>query len=217
MKIQNSRFIISAVKREQYPEDELPEIALAGRSNVGKSSLINMLINRKGLAKTSSTPGKTQTINFYDLDGKMRLVDLPGYGYARVSKDKKSGWGRIIESYLVNRPNLMEVFLLVDLRHDPTEDDRLMYEWIRTFGYKGVVIGTKADKISNNQIQARKKALREKLGMPAEDVLLVTSADDRKGKYDVWDFINDLLVQKGFEVRFERQQPDAGSKSAGKG
>lgn len=216
MKIQNSRFIISAVKREQYPEDELPEIALAGRSNVGKSSLINMLINRKGLAKTSSTPGKTQTINFYDLDGKMRLVDLPGYGYARVSKDKKSGWGRIIESYLVNRPNLMEVFLLVDLRHDPTENDRLMYEWIRTFGYKGVVIGTKADKISNNQIQARKKALREKLGMPAEDVLLVTSADDRKGKYDVWDFINDLLAQKGFEVRFERQQPDAGGKSAGK-
>ena len=157
MKIQNSRFIISAVKRDQYPEDELPEIAMAGRSNVGKSSLINMMINRKGLAKTSSTPGKTQTINFYDLDGKMRLVDLPGYGYARVSKDKKSGWGKIIESYLVNRPNLMEVFLLVDLRHDPSEDDRLMYEWIRTFGYKGVVIATKADKIKNSQLQVRKK------------------------------------------------------------
>ncbi|SCZ78915.1 ribosome biogenesis GTP-binding protein YihA/YsxC [Acidaminobacter hydrogenoformans] len=208
MKIQNSRFIISAVKRDQYPEDLLPEIAMAGRSNVGKSSLINMLINRKGLAKTSSTPGKTQTINFYDLDGKMRLVDLPGYGYARVSKDKKSGWGKIIESYLVDRPNLMEVFLLVDLRHDPSEDDRLMYEWIRTFGYKGIVIATKADKIKNSQLQIRKKALREKLGMDPEDVLLITSADSRKGKYDVWDFINSLLEQKGFEARFERQQPD---------
>ncbi len=208
MKIQNSRFIISAVKRDQYPEDELPEIAMAGRSNVGKSSLINMMINRKGLAKTSSTPGKTQTINFYDLDGKMRLVDLPGYGYARVSKDKKSGWGKIIESYLVNRPNLMEVFLLVDLRHDPSEDDRLMYEWIRTFGYKGVVIATKADKIKNSQLQVRKKALRDKLGMSEDDVVIVTSADSRKGKYDLWDFINALLEQKGFEVRFERQQPD---------
>lgn len=212
MKIQNSRFIISAVKRDQYPEDELPEIAMAGRSNVGKSSLINMMINRKGLAKTSSTPGKTQTINFYDLDGKMRLVDLPGYGYARVSKDKKSGWGKIIESYLVNRPNLMEVFLLVDLRHDPSEDDRLMYEWIRTFGYKGVVIATKADKIKNSQLQLRKKALREKLGMGEDDVVIVTSADSRKGKYDLWDFINALLEQKGFEVRFERQQPDSPDK-----
>lgn len=208
MKIQNSRFIISAVKRDQYPEDSLPEIAMAGRSNVGKSSLINMLINRKGLAKTSSTPGKTQTINFYDLDGKMRLVDLPGYGYARVSKDKKSGWGKIIESYLVDRPNLMEVFLLVDLRHDPSEDDRLMYEWIRTFGYKGIVIATKADKIRNSQLQIRKKALREKLGMGPDDILLTTSADSRKGKYDVWDFINSLLEQKGFDARFERQQPE---------
>lgn len=209
MKIQNSRFIISAVKRDQYPEDELPEIAMAGRSNVGKSSLINMLINRKGLAKTSSTPGKTQTINFYDLDGKMRLVDLPGYGYAKVSKDKKSGWGKIIESYLVNRPNLMEVFLLVDLRHDPSEDDRLMYEWIRTFGYKGVVIATKADKIKNSQLLIRKKALREKLGMSDDDVVILTSADSRKGKYDVWDFINALLEKKGFDVSFERQQPDS--------
>jgi len=212
VKIQNSRFIISAVKRDQYPEDELPEIAMAGRSNVGKSSLINMMINRKGLAKTSSTPGKTQTINFYDLDGKMRLVDLPGYGYARVSKDKKSGWGKIIESYLVNRPNLMEVFLLVDLRHDPSEDDRLMYEWIRTFGYKGVVIATKADKIKNSQLQVRKKALRDKLGMSEDDVVIVTSADSRKGKYDLWDFINGLLELKGFEVRFERQQPELSDK-----
>ena len=208
MKIQNSRFIISAVKRDQYPEDSLPEIAMAGRYNVGKSSLINMLINSKGLAKTSSTPGKTLTINFYDLDGKIRLVDLPGYGYARATKDKKSGWGKIIESYLVDRPNLMEVFLLVDLRHDPSEDDRLMYEWIRTFGYKGIVIATKADKIRNSQLQIRKKALREKLGMGPDDILLTTSADSRKGKYDVWDFINSLLEQKGFDARFERQQPE---------
>lgn len=208
MKIKQSRFITSAVKRDQYPEDELPEIAMVGRSNVGKSSLINMLINRKGLAKTSSTPGKTQLINFYDLDGKMRLVDLPGYGYAKVSKDKKSGWGKIIETYLVNRPNLLEVFLLVDLRHDPTENDRLMFEWIRSFGYKGIVIATKADKIGNNQLQAKKKAIRDKLGMEEDDVLILTSADSRKGKYDVWDFINLLLERKGLDVRFERQQAE---------
>lgn len=208
MKIQKSRFVISAVNKDQYPEDELPEIAMAGRSNVGKSSLINMMINRKGLAKTSSTPGKTQTINFYNLDEKMRLVDLPGYGYARVSKEKKSGWGRIIETYLVDRPNLLEVFLLVDFRHDPSEDDRLMYEWIRTFGYRGVVIATKADKLGNNQLQARKKAIREKLGMEEDDVLIVTSADSRKGKYEVWDFINGLFEKNGLDVRFERQQSD---------
>lgn len=208
MKIKQSRFITSAVKRDQYPEDELPEIAMVGRSNVGKSSLINMLINRKGLAKTSSTPGKTQLINFYDLDGKMRLVDLPGYGYAKVSKDKKSGWGKIIETYLVNRPNLLEVFLLVDLRHDPTENDRLMFEWIRSFGYRGIVIATKADKIGNNQLQAKKKAIRDKLGMEEDDVLILTSADSRKGKYDVWDFINLLLERKGLDVRFERQQAE---------
>jgi GTP-binding protein len=208
VKIKQSRFITSAVKRDQYPEDELPEIAMVGRSNVGKSSLINMLINRKGLAKTSSTPGKTQLINFYDLDGKMRLVDLPGYGYAKVSKDKKSGWGKIIETYLVNRPNLLEVFLLVDLRHDPTENDRLMFEWIRSFGYRGIVIATKADKIGNNQLQAKKKAIRDKLGMEEDDVLILTSADSRKGKYDVWDFINLLLERKGLDVRFERQQAE---------
>lgn len=206
MKIQKSKFVISAVNRDQYPEDEIPEIAMAGRSNVGKSSLINMMINRKGLAKTSSTPGKTQTINFYNLDDKMRLVDLPGYGYARVSKAKKSGWGRIIETYLVDRRNLLEVFLLVDFRHDPTEDDRLMYEWIRTFGYRGVVIATKSDKMGNNQLNARKKAIREKLGMEESDILFVTSAESRKGKYEMWDFINVLFEKKGLDVYFERQQ-----------
>ena len=135
MKINNCRFVISAVSPLQYPEDHKPEIALAGRSNVGKSSLTNMLINRKGLAKTSSTPGKTQTINFYDIDDKFRFVDLPGYGYAKVSKSHKATWGKIIETYLNKRENLLEVCLLVDMRHKPSADDVLMYEWIKSCGF----------------------------------------------------------------------------------
>ena len=126
MKIKNSQFVISAVAMTQYPDDALPEFAFAGRSNVGKSSLINMLLNRRGLAKTSSTPGKTQLVNFYDIDGLFRLVDLPGYGFAKVSKEKKANWGNIIDTYLNNRATLIEVFQLVDIRHKPSKEDKEM-------------------------------------------------------------------------------------------
>jgi GTP-binding protein len=206
MKIKQSQFVTSAVKQDQYPESELPEIAVVGRSNVGKSSLINMLLNRKNLARTSSTPGKTQLINFFDIDGKFTLVDLPGYGYARVSKEQKKTWGTIIETYLKNRKNLLEVILLVDLRHKPTAEDIQMYEWIKTFGFNGIVVGTKHDKIKKSQLQKHIKIIRDALGMEEHAVLVSTSTMNRKGKYDVWDIFNELFEVNGYDVHFEKQQ-----------
>lgn len=208
MKIKNSSFVTSAVWKEQYPEEPLPEIAFAGRSNVGKSSMINMLINRRGLAKTSSTPGKTQLVNFYDVDEKFRLVDLPGYGYARVSKSKKSEWGKIIDTYLSSRENLMEVLLLVDCRHKPTEDDREMYQWIKAYGYNGIVIATKSDKLSQSQLAKQLKIIRAALQMEPEAVLVPISSEKRFGKYEIWDMFNDLFEVNGYDVHFERQDTD---------
>jgi len=206
MKIKKSEFVTSAVTKDQYPESELPEIAVVGRSNVGKSSLINMLLNRKNLARTSSTPGKTQLINFFDIDGKFTLVDLPGYGYARVSKEQKKTWGTIIETYLKTRKNLLEVILLVDLRHKPTAEDVQMYEWIKNFGFNGIVVGTKHDKIKKSQLQKHVKIIRETLGMEEDAVLAMTSTMNRKGKYEVWDIFNELFEVNGHDVYFERQQ-----------
>jgi GTP-binding protein len=206
MKIKESKFITSAVKQDQYPESDLPEIAMVGRSNVGKSSLINMLLNRKNLARTSSTPGKTQLINFFDIDGKFTLVDLPGYGYARVSKEQKKTWGTIIETYLKNRKNLLEVILLVDLRHKPTKDDIEMYEWIKSYGFNGIVVGTKHDKIKKSQLDKHKKIIRDALGMDKDAFFMVSSTQTRKGKYDIWDAFNELFEVNGYDVHFEKQQ-----------
>ncbi len=206
MKIKKSEFVTSAVTKDQYPESELPEIAMVGRSNVGKSSLINMLLNRKNLARTSSTPGKTQLINFFDIDGKFTLVDLPGYGYARVSKEQKKTWGKIIETYLKTRTNLLEVFLLVDLRHKPTQEDIEMYQWIKSYGFNGIVIGTKHDKIKKSQLQKHIKIVRDTLGMESEAVLVPTSTMNRHGKYDVWEVFNELFEVNGHDAHFEKQQ-----------
>lgn len=205
MKIKSSTFVTSAVKPDQYPESSLPEIAMVGRSNVGKSSLINMLLNRKNLARTSSTPGKTQLINFFDIDGKFTLVDLPGYGYAKVSKAQKQTWGTIIETYLKGRKNLLEVIQLVDLRHKPTQEDIEMYQWIKSFGFNGIVVATKLDKIKKSQLQKHIKIIRDTLSMDKEDVLVTTSISSKKGKYDVWDIFNELFEVNGYDVYFERQ------------
>ncbi len=205
MKIHDSTFVISAVSPAQYPEDALPEIAMAGRSNVGKSSLINMLINRKNLARTSSTPGKTQTINFYDIDEKFRFVDLPGYGYAKVSKTQKATWGKIMETYLNNRQNLLEVIQLVDLRHKPTEQDIDMYKWILKCGFNGIVIATKHDKVKGSQLEKQKKIIRQALDMPPNAPLFTISATNRYGKYEVWDLFNQIFEVNGFDVHIERQ------------
>lgn len=206
MKIKKSEFITSAVKMDQYPESDLPEIAMVGRSNVGKSSLINMLINRKNLARTSSTPGKTQLINFFDIDSKFTLVDLPGYGYARVSKEQKKTWGTIIETYLKNRKNLLEVIQLVDLRHKPTAEDKEMYAWIKSFGFNGIVVATKHDKIKKSQLQKHINMIRKELNMSPEDVIVTTSTMNRKGKYEVWDVFNELFEVNGYDIHFEKQQ-----------
>lgn len=205
MKIHESRFVISAVGPDQYPEDQLPEIAMAGRSNVGKSSFINMLINRKKLARTSSTPGKTQTINFYDIDGHFRFADLPGYGYAKVSKAQKSSWGKIIETYLKSRENLLEVIQLVDMRHKPSVQDQQMYNWIRECGFQGIVVATKWDKLKKSQQKKQIQLIRQTLNMSQTAPLFTISSTSRQGKYPFWDFVNELFAKNGYNIFIERQ------------
>ena len=192
MKITNSDFIISAVRKEQYPKNGLPEIAFVGRSNVGKSSLINALINRKNLARTSGKPGKTQTLNFYLINDQFHFVDLPGYGFAKVSKEIKDKWSRFIEEYLTNRPNLMGVIQLIDLRHPPSEEDAMMFEWLRHLGIPFLLVATKADKISRGQHLRHKKIIREKLLINNEDIELF-SAETKLGKEEILLWIEERL------------------------
>ncbi|WP_432408187.1 ribosome biogenesis GTP-binding protein YihA/YsxC [Wukongibacter sp. M2B1] len=203
MKIRSCEFIISAVSPKQYPEEEIPEIALAGRSNVGKSSLINMLLNRKKLARTSSTPGKTQTINFYKINNEFQFVDLPGYGYAKVSKSNKEEWGKIIETYLTTRDKLVEVVQLIDIRHKPTQQDIQMYNWIRHFGFKGIVVATKLDKIKRSQRQKHISQIRKSLDMGKDDILIPVSSMNREGKEILWETIANTFIEKGFDITVE--------------
>lgn len=189
MEINQSEFIISAVKPEQYPKDNRVEIAFVGRSNVGKSSLINTLTNRRKLAKTSGTPGKTRLINFFLINNDIYFVDLPGYGYAKVSKIEKAGWGKIIETYLIKRPQLSRVLLLVDSRHRPTEDDILMYNWIRYFGYEVVIIATKCDKITKNEMAKSKKTIKEALNLSDEEKIIFFSSLKRLGREELLEII----------------------------
>ncbi len=195
MKINKTDFLISAVSQKQYPADGLPEIALAGRSNVGKSSLINTLINRKNLARTSGRPGKTQTINFYRVNDAFNLVDLPGYGFAKVSKSVKDKWADFIEEYFQNRPNLQGIIQLIDLRHPPTADDQMMFDWLKHLGIPFILVATKADKISRGQHLKHKKIIREALLINNEDIYLF-SAEDRTGKEEVLKWIEERLGLK---------------------
>jgi|LGVF01.1.fsa_nt_gb GTP-binding protein len=206
MKIANSELVISAAWKDQWPDDQIPEFAFAGRSNVGKSTLINMLLNRIKLAYTSSRPGKTRIINFYSIDDKIRLVDLPGYGFAKVSKTEKDKWGKMIEDYLSQRENLIEVILLVDLRHKPSDDDVTMYNWIKSMGFNGIVIGTKADKVKRSQLPKNLNLIRRTLNMDQDGFFLPMSSTKRRGKYEFWEMINKLLEVNGFDTKFERQE-----------
>ena len=165
--------------------NRLPEVALAGKSNVGKSSLINALVNRKALARTSGEPGKTQTINYYLVNRAFYLVDLPGYGYAKSAQSEREKWGRMIERYLQSSKVLRNVFLLIDIRHDPGENDKLMYRWIRSVGYEPVIIATKADKIKRSQLARQVKAIREGLQMEEQGILIPFSAKTRQGRDEV--------------------------------
>lgn len=192
MKILKAELERVAVSKNQYPKEDLLEIALVGRSNVGKSSFINSMVNRKNLARTSAKPGKTRTINFYNINNELRLVDLPGYGYAKVSKKEKEKWGKIIEEYLNTRENLVEVILLVDIRHEPTELDVLMYNWIRSYDFRGLVIATKADKISKGKYQKHIKIIKTKLGVEDTDLIIPYSAVDKFNAHKVWEIIENL-------------------------
>ena len=176
----------------QLPDNQLPEIAFAGKSNVGKSSLINALMNRKSYARISATPGKTQTINFYNINEELYLVDLPGYGYAKVSEQEKAKWGKLIERYLHGSAQLKAVFLLIDIRHDPSANDKMMYDWIVSNGYKPVIIATKLDKLKRSQIQKHVKMVREGLGLAKEDILIPFSAETKQGRDEIWALIDSL-------------------------
>ncbi len=200
MKIKSSRLDTIAATLEQYPEENIVEIAFAGRSNVGKSSFINSIINRKNLARTSSKPGKTRTVNFYNVNEEFRLVDLPGYGYAAVSKAEKDNWATIIETYLNNRKNLYEVILLVDIRHEPTANDIQMYNWILSFGFAGFVVANKADKISKNKWNKHVEVIAKTLGIKDTDLIIPYSSEKRTNKEIALQQLDNIIeFGSGFE------------------
>ncbi len=189
MVIRNVSLDIVIGVTSSMPQTTLPEVAFAGKSNVGKSSLINALMNRKSLARTSSQPGKTQTINFYNINDVMHLVDLPGYGYANASEEVKAKWGRMIERYLQKSQQLKQVFLLIDIRHAPSANDKLMYDWIVHNGYRPVIIATKLDKLKRSQVAKSVKIVREGLNLEKEDILIPFSAQTKQGLEQIWETI----------------------------
>jgi GTP-binding protein len=193
MKVISSNIVISAVKPEQYPETELPEFALAGRSNVGKSSFINKMLNRKGLARISSKPGKTQTLNFYLINEVLHFVDVPGYGYAKVSKSERTAWGKMIETYITKREQLKAVVLIVDLRHPPSKDDVMMYDFLKHYEIPCVIIATKADKIPKGKWQKHLKVIREALDVDKNDHMILFSSETGEGKDEAWTLLESYM------------------------
>lgn len=193
MKINKADLEKVAVEEKQYPAMNLPEFAFAGRSNVGKSSFINAMLNRKNLARTSSTPGKTRTINFYKVNDDLRLVDLPGYGYAKVAKSEKEKWAGIINRYLENRENLLETILLVDIRHEPTALDKQMYDYIIDSGFSGIVIATKKDKIKRSQVDKHVSIIAKKLGVEHRENIIPFSSEKKDEVKDMWFIFEDMI------------------------
>lgn len=189
----------------KLPDNKLLEVAFAGKSNVGKSSLINALMNRKSLARTSAQPGKTQTINYYNINNELYFVDLPGYGYAKANENVKAQWGKMIEDYLHRSKKLQLVFLLVDIRHAPSENDRIMYNWICKMGYSPVIIATKLDKINRSQIQKQLKLIRTGLNAEQDTVIIPFSATTKQGREEIYDLLDQLLEQD----RQENQEGEA--------
>lgn len=189
MNLHNASIKTSAVSPKQYPTDGRLEFAFAGRSNVGKSSMINKLLNRKSLARVSGTPGKTITINFYDIDNTIYLVDLPGYGYAKRSKEEQAKWGKMMEDYLANREQLVQTILLVDSRHKPTADDLLMADWIRHYHDRLIVIATKIDKLKKREVEPNLEMIYDELQLTDDDILVPFTVNDEEGRVTVWDMI----------------------------
>ena len=199
MKIKDIRMDMSAVKKEQYPDDGLPQIAFVGRSNVGKSSSINTLLNRKKIARVSQTPGKTRTINFYKINSEFYFVDLPGYGYAKLSKEEKSSWGKVMEEYFINSKNLIHVFILVDIRHEPKEDDVLMLDFVRHYGIPVSIIATKSDKVTRNDAAISKRTIKSKMKLEGERILPI-SALKKTGVEEIWNHILEIYRENGYEI-----------------
>ena len=193
MQIKEPKFEISVMNKAQYPKNKLPQIVLAGKSNVGKSSLINALMNRKSYARTSSQPGKTQTINYYNINDAMLLVDLPGYGYANVSPSVKEKWGKMVERYLKQSKQLKQVFLLIDIRHDPSANDKMMYDWIVANGYRPVIIATKLDKIKRSQQDKQVKAIKTGLGLKPEDIIIPVSSETKQNIDKLWGVVEGYI------------------------
>ncbi len=189
MNVTKAEMIITAGNKSQFPEHDLPEIVFAGKSNVGKSSLINALVNRKALARTSSQRGKTQTINFYKIQDQLMFVDLPGYGYAKVSKAERDKWGKLIEGYLQERPQLHKVILLIDIRHEVGANDKMMYDWISHYHEGVIVVATKMDKIKRSQVQKHLSMIKKGLNLTPADTLLGFSAETKQGKEELWEII----------------------------
>ncbi|MFD1850133.1 ribosome biogenesis GTP-binding protein YihA/YsxC [Oceanobacillus bengalensis] len=193
MKVTQAEIVISAVSKKQYPNEGLPEIALAGRSNVGKSSFINKLINRKNLARTSSKPGKTQTLNFYKINEAFYFVDVPGYGYAKVSKKEREKWGGMMEEYFETRENLKVALLITDIRHEPTKDDIQMYEFLKYHELPVIVVATKLDKVPKSKRAKHLKRTKQTLQIAEEDILLPFSAETAEGKDEAWTLLKKYL------------------------
>ena len=199
MKIKDIRMDMSAVKKEQYPDDGLPQIAVVGRSNVGKSSSINTLHNRKKIARVSQTPGKTRTINFYKINSEFYFVVLPGYGYAKLSKEEKSSWGKVMEEYFINSKNLIHVFILVDIRHEPKEDDVLMLDFVRHYGIPVSIIATKSDKVTRNDAAISKRTIKSKMKLEGERILPI-SALKKTGVEEIWNHVLEIYRENGYEI-----------------
>ena len=187
----NADILLSATNKSHYPKDDIPEVALAGRSNVGKSSFINTMLNRKNLARTSGKPGKTQLLNFFNIDDKLRFVDVPGYGYARVSKKEREKWGKMIEEYLTSRENLRAVVSLVDLRHEPSADDVQMYEFLKYYEIPVILVATKADKIPRGKWNKHESMIKKKLDFDKTDTFIIFSSVNKTGVEEAWDAIFD--------------------------
>ena len=205
MKIKNLNLEIVCGITSKLPETDKVEIAFAGKSNVGKSSLINALVNRKALARTSATPGKTQTINFYNINDVMYLVDLPGYGYAKVSEKEKEQWGKLIERYLNTSEQLKAVFLLIDIRHEPSANDKMMYDWVVAQGYNPIIIATKLDKLKRSQVAKHVKMIKQGLELLPGTIVIPFSSETKQGRDEIWDLIETNFLAKPEQV----QEPEA--------
>ncbi|HIW24556.1 MAG TPA: ribosome biogenesis GTP-binding protein YihA/YsxC [Firmicutes bacterium] len=201
MKVNNVSLAAVGVKMSQYPDDGKPEIAFAGKSNVGKSTLINAMIGRKALARTSSQPGKTRTINFYNVEDILYFVDLPGYGYAKAPRTEIEKWGKMIEEYLNKRETLRGIVMLVDIRHEPGENDRLMYDWLKHYGYDIIIAATKKDKIKRSQIQKQLSLIKNTLKLAPEDRLIAFSGETKDGVEELWEELEKLIGYEKTEAK----------------